>query len=181
MTLRILTVFFFMISTFALKAQQRDVPEFDGYHKNVFVERQGATLGYGVNFDRRFFKGRMGGLGFRAGAGLSFILQGSFYGNSTYFSFNFPLEVNHLLGKRKSSLVTGIGIIPSYYSYTETYSGITYKSSGFRYAGTFANIGYRLQPRNRGFMLQFTWTPILDNYNYFIWNNFGLGLGFGFK
>ncbi len=181
MAFRILTIFFFTVCALVLKAQQRDIPEFDGYHKNVFIERDGATMGLGVNFDMRLMKGQMGGIGFRTGAGLNFLLQGNSFGQSTFFSFNFPLEVNHLLGKRKSSLVTGIGIIPSFFSYSSTSGNTTYRESGFRNAGTFVNIGYRLQPRERGFMLQVTWTPILDYNKRLLLFNLGLGLGYGFK
>ncbi|NBC24654.1 MAG: hypothetical protein GVX78_03460 [Bacteroidetes bacterium] len=45
------------------------VPQFDSYHKNIYAEFLGSHILLGVNYDMRLKKGRMDGIGFRAGIG----------------------------------------------------------------------------------------------------------------
>lgn len=153
-------------------------PTFSGYHKNIFVEGLGAGLLGSVNYDMRLNKGRMDGIGFRAGLGLAPLADITFV--------SFPLEFNHLLGKKRSSFITGIGILPLYASIqkenvvTDDGNMINIDVSGLALAGAYLSLGYRFQPLRNGIMFQINWNPVISGRNISPrW--FGLSIGYGFK
>jgi hypothetical protein len=160
---------------------QKDIPTFDGYHKNIYVEALGSSIGLGVNFDMRLEKGRLDGMGVRAGIG------GISFSNSSGDNLGivtFPLEFNYLVGNGRNSLVAGVGLLPAYASVRITddiSDNLSIDLEGFGVAGGFVNFGYRLQPRNRGFMFQINWNPLILRGDGFNIGWFGIGMGIGFK
>ncbi len=168
-----------------LCAQKKAPPVFETRHKNVYAEALGSSLLLGAHFDMRLKKGQMDGPGLRAGIG-----GASFRGKTDSLRFTigtvvFPLEFNYLVGKRRSSFLAGVGLLPLYATLGASgtvngESGVLIKD-GFTLAGGFVNMGYRFQPLRNGLMLQFTLTPVILRGAGLIPLNFGLGLGFGFK
>lgn len=164
---------------------QRGVPEFTGNHKNIYVEFNGSHLGTGVNFDMRFLPGRMDGLGFRAGIGAT-SGKAKFDGvrlNREVISL--PVEINHLIGKKRTSLVTGIGILPVYNlkgaGDEVNVASILPAESGFGLAGGFMNLGIRHQPKKNGLMFQVNWNPMVTGTGDLNMGRFSFGIGIGFK
>lgn len=159
---------------------QKEIPAFDSHHKNIFVETLGSSILVGVSYDMRLEKGRMDGMGFRAGiGGLSISDDGQSAGLVTI-----PLEFNYLVGKGRSSLISGIGLLPAY-GYVKGSGYITnneyVEEEGFGLPGGFLTLGYRLQPRKTGFMMQVVWNPLILRKSGFNAGWFGIGLGIGFK
>lgn len=160
---------------------------FDGFHKNIFVEGLGAGLLGSINYDMRLNKGRMDGIGFRAGIG-------GIYANGTdpqgkiiqVGILSIPLEVNYLLGKKRSSFIAGIGVLPGYGSIkgiedvTIVNEQVSVDVDGFDFLGTYLSLGYRFQPLRNGFMFQINWNPIISGGKISpSW--FGISIGYGFK
>ena len=161
-------------------------PDFDGYHKNIFVEGFGANLLVGVNYDMRLNKGRMDGLGFRAGIGGGALSGTDSYGEPAHFGLiTMPLELNYLIGKKRSSLLTGVGILPIYASVQgngtikATGEKAFIDANGFGFGG-YLSLGYRFQPLRNGFMFQINWNPLITKAG-FSPKWFGVSLGYGFK
>lgn len=174
-----------MILMLALIAKgQNGVPQFDKRHKNVYGEFLGSHILVGINYDMRLQKGRMDGIGFRAGVGG---LSVSGYDQGTELRVGlvtFPLEFNHLVGKKRSSLVTGIGLLPVYASFSADGELTDYEfiqQEGFALVGGFLTMGYRFQPKKTGVMFQFIWNPMVLRGIGFRAGWIGLGLGMGFK
>ena len=151
---------------------------FNTYHKNIYVEGLGSSIIGGVHYDMRLNKGRMDGIGFRAGVGLAPL--------SGVTLATLPLEFNHVLGKKRSSLITGIGIIPSIVVmnrenvYLDDNQPISINERVVGLAGAYLTLGYRFQPLRNGVMFQINWNPILSGSTLSPrW--FGISLGYGFK
>ncbi|MDO5664089.1 MAG: hypothetical protein Q4G63_02380 [Bacteroidia bacterium] len=150
------------------------------FHKNIYLEGLGSSIIAGINYDMRLQKGHMDGLGFRAGVGLAPLSSGSKI-------ITVPLEVNYLLGKKQSSLVSGIGILPFYGSFrnqktTDNFGGFQIKgdTGGVALAGVYLVLGYRFQPMNNGLMFQVNWNPMISG-SAFNAKWFGVSIGYGFK
>lgn len=164
-------------------AQKKEVPEFDTYHKNIYGEFLGSNLLAGVNYDMRLNKGQMDGIGFRVGVGGVSV---SGFDTQTQTTVRvgvvtMPLEFNHLVGKRSSSFVSGIGLIPVYAT-ASTQSGGEYAlAEGVGLIGGFLNLGYRYQPKRNGLMFQVNWNPMIVRGSGFQTGWIGVGLGIGFK
>jgi len=167
-----------------LSIAQNSNPEFNTRHKNIYVEFLGSSLIAGINFDMRLNKGRRDGIGFRAGiGGLSVSAKTSGGKNADATVLVFPMEINHLIGKNRSSFITGIGILPMYANISAdiNISGNKFNDiKGIGFGGTYLAIGYRFQPRKNGFMFQINWNPVLSAGKLSpSW--FGISLGYGFK
>lgn len=175
---------FTVFSGALLGQKNREIPTFTGYHKNIYLELRGSHIGAGVNYDMRLQKGRMDGIGFRVGIGG---ISASGISQNTEIRaglVTFPIEFNHIVGKRKSSLVTGVGILPVYASVTgngELTNFQFVQGEGFGIGAGFLTFGYRLQPLGTGFMMQFNWNPMIIRGSGFNTGWFGLSLGVGFK
>jgi len=168
-----------------LAAQERAIPTFDTYHKNIYVGLLGSNLLIGANYDMRLKKGRMDGIGFRAGVGGMNLSGTDDFGEEVKLGvLTLPLEVNYVVGKRRSGFVAGIGALPMFVDVegrgtTDGYEYIDVDNSGFGVAG-FLDLGYRLQPLKNGFMMQINWNPIFSSEGFSAqW--IGIGLGIGFK
>ncbi len=124
----------------------------------------------------------MDGIGFRAGIGG---LSASEFDQSARLGLvTFPLEFNHLVGKKRSSFVTGIGLLPVYASLSANGALTDYEyvqGDGFGLVGGFMTMGYRLQPKKTGVMFQINWNPLILRGSGFNAGWLGIGLGVGFK
>lgn len=173
-----------LLTTCSVLFCQNDKPQFDSYHKNIYVEFLGSHILAGVNYDMRLKKGRMDGIGFRAGIGG---LSASVFDQNTEITLGlvtFPIEFNHLIGKKRSSLVTGIGLLPVYASLSADGELTDYEfiqGEGFGFVGGFLTMGYRFQPRKTGIMFQANWNPLILRGSGFNIGWIGLGIGVGFK
>lgn len=168
-----------------LAAQEREIPSFDGYHKNIYVGLFGSNLFMGANYDMRLQKGRMDGIGFRTGIGGMNIRDTDDFGNDARLGvLTLPIEFNYVVGKKRSGFVAGIGVLPMYINFEgsgtfEDYEYIDVEAKGLAVAG-FLDIGYRLQPLKNGFMMQINWNPLFSSEGFGPgW--IGVGIGMGFK
>ncbi len=178
-----------MICMLPAMAQKKETPTFNGYHKNIFIEGLGGNLLLGVNYDMRLNRGRMDGIGFRAGVGgMSFTGTTNYGEPVTIGIVTLPLEFNHVLGKRRSSLLTGVGVIPVFASADSKGQTITaddgtktvINQGEFGFGGAYLSLGYRFQPLRNGIMFQINWNPLI-NKSGFQPSWFGIGIGVGFK
>ena len=149
-------------------------------HKNVFVEFLGNGLFISTNFDMRFKRGVQDGLGFRAGIGGVSLEASDVEGSQVRVGLvTFPLAVNYLVGKGRSSFETGLGVTVLYASAAVRGGDIDIEADGVGAIGVI-NFGYRYQPKNNGFMFRINYSPIFGGGG-FAPGWFGIGLGFGFK
>jgi hypothetical protein len=162
--------------------EQKEKPQFEGYQRNIFVGLLGANFFIGANYDMRINPGRMDGIGFRVGIGgliASAIREGK---ETTAGIVTFPLEFNHVLGKRRHSFVSGVGLLPVYLSGEQTNikdNSLVFRESGFGIAG-YCVLGYRWQPLGDGIIFQINWNPLVGPGGFApMW--FGLGIGVSFK
>ncbi|MEJ7694632.1 hypothetical protein [Daejeonella sp.] len=148
--------------------------------KTVFLEVLGNGLKASGNFDLRLKPDQNDGLGLRAGVGGGSFSGYDDQGNSASIGIiTFPLAVNYLVGKKRSSFESGIGITPMYVTASGTVNDNIFSGSGLTVTG-FLNAGYRYQPLNNGLMLHLKWTPAFNSSG-FSPQWFGLGIGYSFK
>jgi len=148
--------------------------------KTVFLEIFGNGLIASGNFDLRLKPNQNDGLGLRAGVGGGSFLGYDDQGNSANVGIvTFPLAVNYLVGKRRSSFESGIGITPMYLTASGTIDNNVVSGKGFGVTG-FLNAGYRYQPINNGLMFHLKWTPAFNSSG-FSPVFFGAGIGYSFK
>ena len=143
-------------------------------NRSIYLELLGASNMVGVNYDARFKSNSP--WGYRIGLGITYSKQYSMFSNSNSLQgTDIPLEINYLLGKKRSKLDLGFGLNLGYY--TEKYdtwntkqieeeNDIHYYES--EYAGEakhslwgyyfFGNIGYRYQPKH-GFQFRAGFNP----------------------
>lgn len=171
----------FTLVAFALKFDSLFAQESSDFRrKSVYLELLGNSVAYSVNFDMRFKRNQQDGLGFRVGAG-GFSITG-FNSDGIEVKANlwtFPLELNYLMGKKRSAFETGIGVSP-------LLLGAKIEIDDDKIAGTgsganvFLNLGYRFQPLKNGFTARINWTPIINSGGFIpLW--FGISLGYSFK
>lgn len=172
------------------QAQYRSADNSERRHKNITLNFFGTHLIGGPNFDMRFQKGRLDGIGGSIGTGFAFLSASIINSNNSIYIEDFPIEVNYVLGKNHSSLVLGAGLIPIYYKFKYNidtnwsifgidFNGLTGKYSNFSVPSGFAKIAYRYQPINQGFTFELAATPI---YIYgIIIPSFGMNFGYGFN
>ena len=140
--------------------------------KAIFFEIGGPGLA-SVNYDMRL-SGKEDGLGFRAGVG-GFSLSDDFYNENKTTAIFIPLGVNYLLGKDgKNYFEMGGGV--TIVSVSNSYNS----SSNETFATSFGhlNFGYRLQPKNGGFLFRAGIVPIFNS-NGFV--PYYAGVSFGYK
>lgn len=137
--------------------------------KAIFFEIGGPGVA-SVNYDMRF-NNKEDGLGFRAGFGGFSVRDDYDYKTTALF---FPVGLNYLLGKDgKNYFEIGGGY---------TYVSVSDKNSRSEstYSNSFGhlNFGYRLQPKNGGFLFRAGIVPLFSN-NGFI--PYYAGISFGYK
>lgn len=151
------------------------------HNKAIFIELLGSGMGVTANYDMRFSKGRQDGFGIRAGVG-GMLLESNVTDEASIHSnfTTFPIVVNYLIGKKRSALEAGIGIVPMYGNLVKDSSTQPkMEEKGWGSTGTL-NLGYRYQPLNSGFVFRLTWSPAVNSTGFSpAW--FGMSLGYGFK
>ncbi|MDB5253325.1 MAG: hypothetical protein JWP27_2494 [Flaviaesturariibacter sp.] len=135
--------------------------------KSMYVELGGPGLA-SINYDTRFTK-KEGGIGGRIGLG--------------YFSVDgerlltVPIGINYLLSKdQRNYFEVGGGV--TVVSYKSDY--YDYYNDPSTFTGTFGhlNFGYRLQPKNGGFMFRAAITPVFGRDGFI---PYYAGIAFGYK
>lgn len=139
--------------------------------KSVYAELGGPALA-SLNFDMRFNKAE-GGLGFKVGVG------GFRIGDES--ALLIPLALNNLIGRdQKNYFEVGGGItIVSIKERTYDFYGNTQPGTS-RFSTTFghAYFGYRLQPKDGGFLFRAGICPLFNRYGFF---PYWAGISFGYK
>ncbi len=137
--------------------------------KSIYFELGGAGLA-SFNYDMRFNK-KEDGLGFKAGIG-GFKVDGT-------GAIFVPLGLNYLFGKdQRNYFEVGAGV--TIVSVTERYDDFNGTTSNDRFSATFGHgyFGYRLQPKNGGFLFRAGITPIfLED----VFIPYWAGISFGYK
>ncbi len=137
--------------------------------KSVYVELGGAGLA-SVNYDMRLQK-KDDGLGFKVGVG-GFKVDGT----SALFV---PVGLNYLLGKDgRNFFELGLGITFVSIKESYTYSGGTIDDGNFSTTFGHAFFGYRLQPKDGGFLFRAGVTPIFSKDGFI---PYWAGVSFGYK
>jgi len=135
--------------------------------KSVYFELGGPGLA-SFNYDMRFQK-KEGGLGFRVGIG-------GFKVEDVGAVF-IPLGLTYLLGKdEKNYFEIGAGV--TIVSISDPYKDDYTSDGSFNTTFGHTYFGYRLQPKNGGFLFRAGITPIFNN-NGFV--PYYAGLSFGYK
>ena len=163
--------------------ERKQIPSFDGFHKNITFEFGGTSILTGVKYDMRLNRGRMDGIGFSAGLGGLFLSRDDQNINGRVSILTIPLEFNHIIGKRRHGFVTGLGILPVYGEVDVTDSTTSpsenVETRGFGIAGPFATIGWRFSPLKTGFTFQIAYHPIYSANE--LGGTISLNIGIGFK
>ncbi len=136
--------------------------------KSIYFELGGPGLA-SMNYDMRLQK-KEDGIGFRVGIG-GFKVDGQ----SALFV---PLGLTYLLGKdQKNYFEVGAGA--TIVSITDSYKD-GYSSSSDNFSTTFGHMyfGYRLQPKNGGFLFRAGITPIFNKDGFI---PYYAGISFGYK
>ena len=159
-----------IISTLSLIAQKAA--------KSAYAELGGAGLA-SINYDMRLLK-KQDGIGFRVGVGG---FSATFSSDDSYSSSNktgiltVPLEINYLLGKNeKNYFEFGAGA-----TIVSVRNKFNYNPTN-KFDGTFGHLylGYRLQPKEGGFLFRAGITPIIYKNIFFpYWG--GISFGYAFK
>ena len=172
-------------------SEQTGIPQFEGYQRNIFVGLLfSANLNFflDVNYDMRLNPGRMDGIGFRVGIG-GISAEGRLPrgGYVSVGIITFPIEFNHVLGKKRHSFVSGIGIVPIFLSADTHGEAVKIDNKEFEFDGSvfgfgtaYLSLGYRWQPLGDGIIFQVHWNPLIG-YGGFDPLCFGVGIGASFK
>lgn len=160
-------LFLFLITSLTLAASdgtniRQRKSEKDTRTHGIYVELLGASNMVGIAYDARLKLGSS--FGYRVGASYAYGSNSSiFSGSSSIRGFSVPLEVNYLLGRRKSKLEIGLGLSIGIYNEksswweVDSYTEHELSETKFGYY-LFANIGYRYQG-HRGFMFRTGLSP----------------------
>jgi hypothetical protein len=154
-----------------LSAQGKD----SSFSRNaIYVEGFGSGLAYSINYEYRITEQ----IGLRAGFS-SWSMTPIFFFSSGKSTFTeLPLLVNYLVGRHRDHLELGLGMLVGFSSTEgELFWGNEYSSKGHFILGT-AAIGFRMEPKNGGFMFRITFTPFFTFKN--VWPFGGISLGYAF-
>ena len=134
--------------------------------KSVYAELAGPGIA-SFNFDTRFTK-QEGGIGGRAGIGYFKVDEVSL--------LTVPVGINYLLSKNERNYFE-VGAGATYVRVKETYGG---SSSDDVFKGSFGHLhfGYRLQPKEGGFLFRAGITPIFGSGTFL---PYYFSLAFGYK
>ncbi|MHB1177892.1 MAG: hypothetical protein ACYCZO_06115 [Daejeonella sp.] len=143
------------------------------YKKAVFLELFGNAYLASINYDMRIKKDRNDGFGVRLGIGKGHFFETDEPTNTGRYT-SVPLNVNYIIGTKKSGLETGLGITPSF-----TFHSVSGNSKNITLGG-FANVNYRLQPLKEGLVFRIGFTPFFDR-DEFKPTYLSASIGYGFK
>jgi hypothetical protein len=146
---------------------------------SIYVELLGHGIFYSVNYEYRMSDK----ISLRAGVSIWSIKSMDlliFQINGIKFR-SFPVMVNYLIGKRSSRFELGAGIMPAYISSEGGSVFYLMKSTDSNHTTIFpviANVGYRYQPEDGGFIFRAGITPAFRAGASAV--QFGLSIGYGF-
>ena len=157
----------------------------DTRHKNIYVELRGIHQSYGINFDIRFKKGQKDGLGLRLGLGKAEVMSFLYPSVIESDMFTLPIELNYIIGKGKSSLLAGFGILSVWGSVPRNDQHVWFQDFAqdrFGLLAGFLNFGYRFQPKkDKGLMFQLNWNPMFVKEVGLTHGMVGVGVGISLK
>ena len=169
-------LFLLMTGTMSAVAQMHDeesILEPPFAHNAIYVELLGQGLLYSINYDFRFSDH----VSLRAGFSSWSIPAVPFFPSSDLSFTGFPVMLNYLSGTGDSHLELGIGFIPATASVSGTFLGENLSGGSTLIIGT-GTIGFRLQPREGGFVFRVGFTPFITSDG--IKPSIGLSLGSAF-
>jgi hypothetical protein len=163
------------------------------FRKNIGLDLLGGGLLANLSFDMRLQKGVQDGFGVRVGigglsvSGATVTTTGGTTTNSGTASIGiitFPIEANYLVGKKRSSFETGVGVLTAYVGASgEVVNNNNERTSfdfkGFGFGAVYLKVGYRFQPLANGITFNFAYTPLINSNGFQSW--IGLGIGFSFR
>jgi len=140
----------------------------------IYVELLGPGIAYSINYDYRITKQ----IGFRVGFS-SWSTSTSLFSSSGKTSFiEFPLLINYLVGNSTNHLELGLGMVVGSISDKDKFFGRSDYSSKYHLGIGTATIGYRMEPKNGGFMFRIAFTPFFTFKD--AWPFGGISFGYAF-
>lgn len=168
--------FLLTLSSASYHAQAQEAVRSSDFARNsIFLELGGNGLLYSLNYDHKFFdhaSARIGGMYLPLSADDPSTFDGRI---SMIFV---PIMANYLVGNGNSRLEIGGGV-----TVVRVDGGGTVENEqidDFRGAGAVftGTIGYRLQPRNGGFLFRIGFTPLFAPDGFLPWAGLSLGATF---
>ncbi len=166
------TLVFVILTLFYIGLRAQTNNEIILSQRTIFAEFWGASHPFGINYDSRFHENSR--WGYRLGiAYMKNWKEFNLYGGldiERISGMNIPMEINYLIGRKgtKNKLELGAGLNLGFYNeeigYQEDWDIDNEVITDSRFMVgyfMFANIGYRLQPRN-GFLFRVGVIPIFD-------------------
>ncbi len=135
--------------------------------KYVFVEAGGSSTIAALNFDMRFKKNTVNGLGFRAGVGNSF---GLFDSEDIKDVILVPLGFNYVFGEKKSAFVLGVNATVALMGNFKGDESPLIISP---------EVGYRFRQKTKGVGFHVSYTPLFNTVDGTMPWWFGAGIGYG--
>lgn len=154
---------------------QEETSSQDFARNSIFLELGGNAILYSLNYDRKFsdnFSGRIGGMFLGVSANDPNTLDGRIS------LLMMPLMANYLVGSGNSRLELGAGPMVVFASGGGTIENEQLDNFSGGGLGFTSTIGYRLQPRNGGFLFRIGLTPIFGPGYFIPWAGLSLGATF---
>lgn len=144
-----------------------------GVAKNALYVEAGGTGGYGsMNYEKLITSQNHLRIVGRIGVGTYNILD---FQNRLNPDVLFPIGINGVYGK-SHSLEIGVGQTISTLVKVDQTDYLKRRKTSFHAS---FNIGYRYQPKKGGFLFRCSYTPIIENYNYYRhWGSVSFGYAF---
>ena len=169
----------FLVIMLICFVQEIKAQEIGTRRQTVYAEFLGNGGFLTVNYDTRLNVDRNDGLGVRVGIGF-----GSFFFLNPYTNWvnaiksgtqyiSVPLQLNYIVGKKRSGLEAGVGITQEF-TFNQKGNDPRVQLTGL------LNLGYRLQPRDRGFSFRILASPGIYQGKIFPIGA-GISLGYSFK
>jgi hypothetical protein len=142
-------------------------------HSSIYGEMFGQGILYSINYDHRFTQNISGRIGF------------SYWHFNDLFSFDmkfsgFPIMINYLYGKRNHYAEIGAGLLIHSVDIgeNEEYFGTDINHEKKTFCLFTSTIGYRFQPKSRGPIIRFGFTPIFNFKSSLLTGGVSLGWAF---
>ncbi|MGB3850438.1 MAG: hypothetical protein WA958_10765 [Tunicatimonas sp.] len=146
----------------------------DFARNSVFLELGGNGLLYSLNYDHKFFdhaSARIGAMFISVSANDPTTVDGR------VSVFLLPLMANYLVGDGNSRLELGGGLLVGGVNADATIDNEAIDDVAGGAAFT-ANVGYRLQPRDGGFLFRIGFTPVISSAGFLPWAGISFGATF---
>lgn len=134
--------------------------------KYVFLEAGGSSTIAAVNFDMRFKKEAINGLGFRVGLGNSF---GLFESKDIKDVLLVPVGLNYVFGEKKNAFVVGINTTVAIMGEKKGYESPLIISP---------EVGYRFRPETKGLGFHVSYAPLFNTVDGTMPLWLGAGIGY---